>query len=136
MVLVCEFGMMSGDHTLAFQLLGCIHRLVKLMGLEDIDIESSDKPKDITWRECTRRLVWSSFLLDTMVASGIEDLESWRACPQIPLPVPEHDFVAQTTSASTQLPTVDAFLDDNESRLLPMRSHIIHLIRLRRSVLR
>lgn len=138
MVLVCQYGVRTEDLGMVFQLIGCCYRLVRLLGLgeERLNLPTTS-PDDNTRIESERRLIWSCYILDNLIGAGVKDNHCWMACPSIPLPVSETDFVSRMLPSHNELPTIKAFSDDDTiTQRLNLRSHIIHLVSLRTQVLR
>lgn len=137
MVLVCEHGICTGNHGMVFQLIGCCFRLVRLLGLDTPRRSQSDaSSEDRIQAEVERRLVWSCYILDNLVGSGVDGNLSWPTCPRIPLPVGEHEFVSGSIPEQSQLATPLAFGDQLARTKLNLRSNIIYLLSLRTQVLR
>lgn len=88
---------------------------------------------EATQQESKRRIFWSCYVLDTIVASGVEENMGWRGPPpRIPLPRPDQDFIFQIPSRTFYL--------DNDSpgmgKNLGIRACTVRILHLRTEVLR
>ncbi|TPX11114.1 uncharacterized protein E0L32_007975 [Thyridium curvatum] len=137
MVLVCDYGFVADNYEVIFQLVGCCYRLVRLLGLDDPSHTVVPRTcEEATRYESQRRLVWSCFILDQTVGSGVEPNLNWQTYPPIPLPLSDHDFLSQVIPDTSSLPTMEIFDDPAMSGRLNMRAHIVHIFWLRGQVLK
>jgi hypothetical protein len=85
---------MTGQNAWAFLLIGNAFRVIRLLGLDSTrESEALKGVLDATELESARRLVWSCYLLDAQIGSGVDKNLSWRGdAPQIPLPCREEAF--------------------------------------------
>jgi hypothetical protein len=133
MVLVCEYGIIVDDQPLAFLLLGCSYRIIRILGLDDPNRYLDSKTlAETTQGESERRLVWSCFILDSLVASGVESNSGWRHYPKIPLPAPDHAFISQSLKSAASMPTIDTFIKTTHTATDPsIRAHMIYVVVLK-----
>ncbi|KAJ3526710.1 hypothetical protein NM208_g11057 [Fusarium decemcellulare] len=137
MVLVCEYGIGTEDHGMVFQLMGCCHRLVRLLGIDEQKTSSFGCSAQAQTRiESERRLAWSCYILDNVVGAGVDANMAWPRCPAMPLPIADHEFTSQVVPTGEELPTVHSFDSAALPRKHNLRSHIIFLVSLRTQVLR
>lgn len=128
--------MRAGHNALAFMLVGYSYRMIRLLGL---DVESryldSHISSDLSKAESEIRLVWSAYILDSIVGSGVDSNLNWhQEAPRIHLPCPENDFVSQSPSQSSL--TLDSFINSPLKARSNLRANVIYLTRLRSRVLR
>ncbi|KAF5005041.1 hypothetical protein FDECE_8457 [Fusarium decemcellulare] len=136
MVLVCEYGIGTEDHGMVFQLMGCCHRLVRLLGIDEQKTSSFGSSAQAQTRiESERRLAWSCYILDNVVGAGVDANMAWPRCPAMPLPIADHEFASQVVPTGEELQTIESF-DTAPPRKHNLRSHIIFLVSLRTQVLR
>ncbi|KAI0145755.1 hypothetical protein F4776DRAFT_373660 [Hypoxylon sp. NC0597] len=138
MVLYSEYGLRIGDHSFVFMLSGCCYRMSRLLRL-DIEPHRTypmTSPTDITIQESQRRLLWSCYLLDSFIGSGVDSNLCWvDHAPSIRLPCKGPDF-------TNQLWTTPAYLEIDKGRQLitdtefDLRGQIIRVAYLRTQILR
>lgn len=141
MLLLCEYGCRADQSSLVFVLIGISFRCIRLLGLDTS--KSTDAPQtqacDALASEVEKRIVWQCYLLDILIASGVDANSSWSGrYPQISLPCPEREFLARCPSSPAH------FLADLEDLeifgsiicRLDLSSLLLVLIRLRDEVLR
>ncbi|KAH8652179.1 hypothetical protein BX600DRAFT_89412 [Xylariales sp. PMI_506] len=144
LVLLCEYAFRAGQNALVFTLSGCLHRAIRLLG---IDAErqspslSPHPPLESFDREINNRIVWSSFLIDILVASGVDRNSSWAGnIPQISLPWPDRNFTLQIPPSVPAGPFLMPSIEDEESLSivgdLDLPSALTILLKLRSDVLR
>ncbi|KAF4463190.1 hypothetical protein FALBO_9980 [Fusarium albosuccineum] len=137
MVLVCEYGVGTEDHGMVFQLMGCCHRLVRLLGIDEQKTSSFGCSAQAQTRiESERRLAWSCYILDNVVGAGVDANMARPRCPAMPLPIADHEFTSQVVSTGEELQTIESFDGLAPPRKHNLRSHIIFLVSLRTQVLR
>jgi hypothetical protein len=102
--------------------------MVQLLGL-DSETKTIDSATQL---EIERRVLWSSYVLDSFLGSGVDGNLYWRdEAPRAPLPCPDSDFLSQTHTL--RLATID---DPLSSTALDPRACLIHMARFRTRVLR
>lgn len=138
MVLICEYSMLFDQHALAFVVFGCCYRIMRLLGLDSLKkLTDSYNPTQVTQAESERRVLWSCYILDSFLGGGVDDNLFWKDdVPRVPLPCSDGNFIAQTQPSNHDLPTIESFQTPADFHRLNLRSHIIHLARLRTRVLR
>ncbi|KAI1023852.1 hypothetical protein LB504_005036 [Fusarium proliferatum] len=142
LVLLCDFALQTGQDALAFMLCGCCHSAARLLAL-DRPVPSSDNGEstpDGILTESRRRVLWSCFILDSIVGSGVNENLRWRdGAPQIPLPSSDQTFLSQTPIAEVSmfLPRrSDDFPSSEDLQKYNLRSNLIYLMSMRTRVLR
>lgn len=87
--------------------------------------------------ESERRVLWSCFILDSMVGSGVDANLHWKQdFPRIPLPCTEPLYITQVPPRPDEVFTMDAFQVAESIRQMNLRSHMIYLAHLRTQALR
>jgi len=133
MVLICEYCLRTGDNALAFVLWGICYQILRLLGLDS----PSRMALDLTQREAERRVLWSCFILDSLIGSGVDENLHWHdEAPGVPLPCPDHMFVSQIAFTGHEVPAAVLFISPTGLRQLEIRSHVIYLAFVRTKVLR
>lgn len=109
-------------------LTGLAVRLSQALGL-NINRENTSKP--VSYYESRTRLMWSTFILDAWVGSGVDELTflSERDI-HIPLPVAEADFVMETGTRQSN------YITDPPNQQMDLEAQFVRLIYLRKAVLR
>ncbi|KAH8888975.1 hypothetical protein GQ53DRAFT_653374, partial [Thozetella sp. PMI_491] len=138
MLLFCEYGVGTDHlHAMVFQLLGCCHRLTRLLMLEQRTTRPGhSSPEETSQMESLRRLFWSCYILDTIVGAGVEGNASWREWPQVPLPASESDFISQISPSALFLPSNERFSDPKTLEEMSIQAHAVYIVTLRSRVLR
>ncbi|KAF5566557.1 regulator of drug sensitivity 1 [Fusarium napiforme] len=142
LVLLCDFALQTGQDALAFMLCGCCHSAAQLLALDRPMLPSNngEKSKDSILAESQRRVLWSCFILDSIVGSGVNENLRWRdGPPQIPLPSSDQTFLSQISSAEAPmfLPRrSDVFPSSEDLQKYNLRSNLIYLMSMRTRVLR
>lgn len=142
LVLLCEFALHTGQDALAFMLCGCCHSAARLLALDRPTplSNSGEVSEDNILTEARRRVLWSCFILDSIVGSGVNENLRWRdGAPQIPLPSSDQSFLSQAsdTEAPLFLPrNSDSFPSGEELQRYNLRSNLIYLMSMRTRVLR
>ncbi|OTA81399.1 hypothetical protein M434DRAFT_211175 [Hypoxylon sp. CO27-5] len=138
MVLYSEYGLRVGDHSFVFMLSGCCYRMSRLLRL---DIEPhrtypTTSPTDITIQESQRRLLWSCYLLDSFIGSGVDSNLCWvDHAPAIPLPCKDSDFTNQLWITPTYL-EIDRRHQLRTDTEVDLRGQIIRITYIRTQILR
>jgi len=122
---------------MTFLLTGCCYRMSRLLGLDHAqDGHQVYDASQACDEESRRRLVWSCFILDSIVSSGVDANSSWKdSYPKIPLPVPDTDFVSQNASRVRNSLTLEMYSGREKELSLDVRSQTIYLVYLRTRVL-
>ncbi|KAJ0142973.1 Methyltransferase psoC [Fusarium oxysporum f. sp. albedinis] len=142
LVLLCELALHTGQDALAFMLCGCCHSAARLLALDrpTPPSNSGEVSEDNILIEARRRVLWSCFILDSIVGSGVNENLRWRdGAPQIPLPSSDQSFLSQAwdTEAPLFLPrNSDSFPSGEELQRYNLRSNLIYLMSMRTRVLR
>ncbi|KAL1878122.1 hypothetical protein VTK73DRAFT_8002 [Phialemonium thermophilum] len=143
MVLYCEYGIRIGDHAFVFMLTGCCTRMSRLFRIDSendsLATRTAPTPTEATRRESIRRLLWSCYILDSIIGSGVEGNLSWiHRGPDIPLPCPESDFSGQTASdpvglgmegSPHELSVAGIDIRGHVARIVFLRTQVLHCIR-------
>ncbi|KAH7000660.1 hypothetical protein EDB80DRAFT_724325 [Ilyonectria destructans] len=139
MILLCEYGLRTDQHSLAFILSGCVFRTMRLLGLDNppATLDATEPQPHSLKEEIEYRVVWSCYTLDVLMSSGVNKNSSWREdVPQIPLPRSDKDFLLQTSSPQHFLSWVECPSALPIVKDLDLPSLVAILIRLRGKVLR
>ena len=140
MMLVCEFAMRVDQHALAFTMLGCCYRVIRLLGLDSTNKTSNaHKTKGVRQIEVERRLLWSCYIMDSFIGGGIDGNLEWKDdVPRVPLPCSDHCFLAQAHHAEQEEELPEPHNPGTPAILgrLNLRCHVIYLARFRTQVLR
>jgi hypothetical protein len=92
---------------------------------------------DLNQRDAERRMLWSCFILDSLIGSGVDENLHWHdEAPGVPLPCPDHMFVSQIAFTGHEVPAAVLFISPTGLRQLEIRSHVIYLAFVRTKVLR
>ena len=114
-------------------------RMSRLLRLDEDTVENGtgQSPTESMSQEARTRLLWSCYILDAFVGSGVVQNLCWaQSAPKAPLPCAEDEFLHQASS------TVSAYMDAGEvpgdisGTSYSVRAHICRLLRLRTQVLR
>ncbi|PNP54047.1 hypothetical protein THARTR1_05254 [Trichoderma harzianum] len=99
--LLCEYGLREDQHALVFILLAFLHRAIRLLGLDSPrPLPSHPTTAQMMQREIENRIVWASFVIDSLSANGVEKNMCWKDhIPSIPLPCSDDCFVTSQLSA-------------------------------------
>ncbi|KAF5700071.1 regulator of drug sensitivity 1 [Fusarium globosum] len=142
LVLLCDFALQTAQDALAFMLCGCCHSAARLLALDRPvpPSNSGESTPDCILTESRRRILWSCFILDSIVGSGVNENLRWRdGAPQIPLPSSDQTFLSQIPSAGVSmfLPRCsDDFPSSEDLQKYNLRSNLIYLMSMRTRVLR
>ncbi|UKZ77094.1 hypothetical protein TrVFT333_004812 [Trichoderma virens FT-333] len=69
--LLCEYGLREDQHALVFILLAFLHRAIRLLSLDSPHpLPSNSTTAQIMQREIENRIVWASFLIDSLAANA------------------------------------------------------------------
>ena len=123
-------------------LAGCCFRMAQLLRLNSEQTTGGaskiDETVHATPRECRRRLMWSCYILDVMVGSGVETIMmSYNDPPKIRLPCHNANFVNQMLNETSNWlsaegsPTISMGLGN-----LGLEAAIVCITLLRSKVLR
>ncbi|KAF6814229.1 nitrate assimilation regulatory protein nira-like protein, partial [Colletotrichum plurivorum] len=138
-LLLCQYFLYSGSHATAFQLVGMSERLARLLRLDVSGDHTLDQQLGETAveKEANVRMVWSSYALDSIMASGVAENTCWHQLPRVALPVAENDFIAQARPPSTHLYPAETLLLGGTSTISDMspRAHFVYIAHLRKRCL-
>lgn len=145
MALLCQYSVFAGQHAVAFQLTGLSERLIRLLILDSPDPPPGQPDAD-SWpqRESKNRLVWTCYILDSIIAAGVEANSCWRNPPSVPLPVSDAEFLTNAYAnaparAQAHLPSppvFEALGSASGLREISPRAQFVHIVRLRSRGLR
>lgn len=91
----------------------------------------------ITNRESRRRLMWSCYILDVIVGSGIESFVMSTGCiPRVQLPCSNQSFTLQIAAETGPLVHNDSQQSPGDSGNLGLEAYFVRVIYLRNQVLR
>lgn len=136
MILLCEYGLRTEQHSLVFILSGCIFRTIRLLGLDIPPRESEEQPTSLE-KEINNRLVWSCYTLDVLLASGVDKNSSWRNdVPSVALPSSDKDFLLRVSTTPQYLEEIEASSSFHLVSQSDLPTIITILARLRCKVLR
>ncbi|PNP74389.1 hypothetical protein FNYG_12438 [Fusarium nygamai] len=142
LVLLCDFALQTGQDALAFMLCGCCHSAARLLALDRPMLLSNngENSKESILAESKRRVLWSCFVLDSIVGSGVNENLRWRdGPPQILLPSSDQTFLSQIPSAEAPLflpRRSDVSPSSEDLQKYNLRSNLIYLMSIRTRVLR
>ncbi|KAI1410536.1 fungal-specific transcription factor domain-containing protein [Hypoxylon sp. FL1857] len=138
MVLYCEYGVRTGDNAFVFMLSGCCYRMSRLLRL-DVEPHATypiTSPTDITTQESQRRLLWSCYILDSFIGSGVESNLCWlRHTPIIPLPCKDSNFTNRLWTPPVYL-EIDQEHGPGTATEVDLRGQITRIAYMRTQILR
>lgn len=136
LVLLCEHAHRTERFSSAFALAGYLFRQVRVLGL---DTPSESNPVEVDAlhaRELEQRVVWASYCIDVLLASGVDKHSSWRTeVPRIPLPCPNAAFMTKEASHSHFMPILEGRNSWSSISQLDLPALNVVLIYLRTRVL-
>lgn len=137
MILICEYAMYLDQHTLAYVIFGCCYRTMQLLSLDSEELLDIDN-KAQSWQiESGRRTVWSCYVLDAFLGSGVDVNLSWKdGLPGIPLPLSDAEFAVGQLSSIRESPKMKEIDMMHQGQGLSVRGHIAYLMQFRTKVLR
>lgn len=148
-VLLHEHDLRIGNYNSAFMLTGLAVRMAQALQInieKTANVLSRGDEGQLSWscREARRRLMWSIYIMDTWVGSGVDELTLVDERDiKIQLPCTEHNFtlqipcIVETIRPGEYLPFISA--QDREKEpidSLDIPAQFIRLLSLRRKVLR
>ncbi|OQV07020.1 Fungal specific transcription factor domain-containing protein [Cladophialophora immunda] len=137
LVLISEYGAGACGNAIAFVLAGCCQRLARLLGLDATSRSSVRSGFESCEHESRRRLMWSCFILDGIVGSGVDAHSlSKDTIPKIPLPRPESEFLSQVPIDEQELPRLESMESPEAIQPVDYRGQVVYLVQLRTQVLR
>ncbi|KIV79656.1 hypothetical protein PV11_07205 [Exophiala sideris] len=137
LILISEYGAGAHGNATAFILSGCCHRLARLLGLDDEREGSPTSGPEMCRLEGGRRLMWSCFILNSIIESGVDtDNSSKGLPPKLPLPASESEFISQTSHGGREERWLVAMESPDATRNVDYRGQTVYLIYLRTQVLR
>lgn len=127
-VLLHEHELRVGNYASAFMLTGIAVRLSQALGLGTADrrqISAATMPP--SYYESRHRLMWSVFVLDAWVGSGVDELTLIHERNiHVALPASESDFIMD----------MERSFESSSARHVDLEAQFILLVGLRKSVLR
>lgn len=147
-VLLHDYALRMGNFTNAFMLCGIMSRMSQALQINleystDVLCEDSSSGPSVTVRESRRRLMWSCWVADTLVGSGVKQLTILDEKDiNIQLPCNDRNFIQQLPCVTEilenghVLPFVDSELTSTSPRQnMGIMAHFIRHIQLRKLVL-
>lgn len=141
LVLLCEYNMRWGRQSTAIMMATCCSQMSRLLRLDAQGTYNSLKA-DSTFKsqleqQTLTRLFWSCYILDLLIASGVESLTNMKISPKIPLPSSQQSF-ALGTSCSSQLLAgqLECTFPDEQTVSLGMEAYFLRLLYLRAYILK
>jgi hypothetical protein len=138
MILISEYATRFDQHALAFITWGCSYQIMRLLGFDSPERSARPvSPTDIRRNETKRRLLWSCFILDSYIGSGIDANLRWKEeVPAVFLPSSDHSFLEQDLLDAPTLATVELFNSPDSLKQMNLRSQVTYLFHVRTQVLR
>ncbi|KAJ5937308.1 hypothetical protein N7454_004963, partial [Penicillium verhagenii] len=148
-VLLHDHAVRMGNFANAFMLSGLITRMTQALQINleyntDVLCQNTEVGPSVTARECRRRLMWSCYIMDALVGSGVDQLTLVdEKDMKIQLPCNERNFIQQipclteTLEPGNWLKFIPGELDSDA--LMPnmgMMAYFIRHISIRKRVLR
>ena len=91
----------------------------------------------IAEKEARRRLVWSCYIQDVAISSGVNLISSWPSVPKARLPCSDREFTLQLDCESGTLGEGKNFdYGFSQSKVMSLEAAFVHIIYLRKQVLR
>lgn len=132
--------MRTDDHALAFVIWGCAYQIMRLLSLDlsppegHRELEATINPIE---KESQKRLLWSCFILDSFIGSGIDENLRWRGdVPAVSLPCSDHEFLEQRRPHTQGRLYLKDLNSPSIFENFDLRSHMIYLSSMRTQVLR
>ena len=148
-VLLQDYAIRMADWGTAFMLSGLIARMTQALQINlehstDILCQDTSLRPDASTKESRRRLMWSCYIADSLIGSGVDQLTLIREEDmKIPLPCSERNFLHQTPCITellhpnTTLPFVPSRQPSSSpGDNLGIRAHYLRHISIRRRVLK
>ncbi|EHK15321.1 uncharacterized protein TRIVIDRAFT_123716, partial [Trichoderma virens Gv29-8] len=126
------------QHALVFILLAFLHRAIRLLSLDSPHpLPSNSTTAQIMQREIENRIVWASFLIDSLAANGVEKNMCWKDhIPSIPLPCSDNCFnTSQLSTAQHYLTQIEDSGMHTAISELDLGALLILVVRLRTKVM-
>ncbi|KAL7792436.1 hypothetical protein V8C37DRAFT_380295 [Trichoderma ceciliae] len=135
--LLCEYGLREDQHALVFIMLAFLHRSIRLLSLDSPrPMHGHHTAAQMNQREVETRLVWASFVMDGLVANGVEKNMCWKDhIPNIPLPCPDDCFTSRLSSPPYYLLQLETPGMHPAIAELDLSSLLIVVVRLRTKVM-
>lgn len=148
-VLLQDYAIRMADWGTAFMLSGLIARMTQALQINlehstDVLCQDPSLRPDACTKESRRRLMWSCYIADSLIGSGVDQLTLIREEDmKIQLPCSERNFLHQTSCitellhSNTTLPFVPSRqLSSGPGDNLGIRAHYLRHISIRRRVLK
>lgn len=149
MVLLHEHNLRIGNYAGSFMLTGVGIRMAQALQINlesstDILCQYGKRGLSPSSRESRRRLMWSIYVMDAWVGSGVDELTLIRECDiKIQLPCDERNFsfevpcAVETLEPGTYLPFVSPEAKSTSpADALDLIAHLVRLVTIRKKVLR
>ncbi|KAI0152689.1 hypothetical protein GGR57DRAFT_168446 [Xylariaceae sp. FL1272] len=138
LLLLSAYALRRNQHALVYTLIGCLYRAMRLLGL---DVEPApdavSTPDSLLDRQVKDRLVWAVYIMDSFVASGVDQNSMWRSdIPPIPLPWTDREFLTRTAPRRQYLDPIMQAGSWRIMRHFDVFSLTVVLIKLRNDVLK
>jgi Fungal specific transcription factor domain len=139
-VLLCEHFSRTSQHRLCFMLSAFVVRIAQslLLDTEQDDVLKSHSPEEVTIAESRRRLMWSCYIVDLLMCSGVQRLMLWDPKNiKIQLPCQERNYSLQIPCQTESLGPSHISADVGQaSDNLGIEAYCIRLFHIRGKVLR
>ncbi|KAL3962913.1 hypothetical protein ACCO45_004436 [Purpureocillium lilacinum] len=142
-VLLHEHELRIGNYAAAFMITGLAVRFAQglQLNVEQQVVRARVSPAKVmpSLYESCRRVMWSVYVMDSWVGSGVDELTMLDDKNiNIQLPAPESDFVLETPRATVlpQLPSDACFRTTSRSDDLDLEAHFVLMVGLRKRILR
>lgn len=146
-ILLHEHEIRAGRLSVCFLLTGLAARMSQALQINleyDFDILCSDSTMNCTEKECRRRLMWACYLLDSVTASGVKQLQLIDENDiKIQLPCSEDNFlferpsITETMASGETLKFVNIFDQPiSPTSNMDYRAYMIRIMSLRNRVLK
>lgn len=140
LVLLCEWHIRFGQESAAFMMSGIASRLAQLLRL---DAEPAKESLDgipssliAAEKESRRRLVWSCYVLDVTISSGVDLISNWPSVPRTRLPCSAREFILQLQCETGTLCAEAGAVDGDKKYNICLEAYFVRIIYLRKQVLR
>jgi len=138
-----EHELRIGNYAAAFMITGLAVRFAQglQLNVEQQVVRARVSPAKVmpSLYESCRRVMWSVYVMDSWVGSGVDELTMLDDKNiNIQLPAPESDFVLETPRATVlpQLPSDACFRTTSRSDDLDLEAHFVLMVGLRKRILR
>lgn len=146
LLLLVEYDARIGNHASSFLLSGLTTRMSQALQLNveaDYDVMCLSSPLSACVKESRRRVMWSTFVTDSYIASGVEQLRLIRETDfKIQLPCKDQKFAAsipcvtETLYQGNVLPFVGQKVVGSTAENMGLSAYLIRLVSIRGQILR